>query len=363
MSRAWKNVKPALSAEVLDILENEFKFHKMTPVQAVTLPLFLQHKDVCVQAQTGSGKTLAFIVPIVEILLRRTTPLNPHQVGAIVMSPTRELATQIATVARRFVNLIPTLSLLSLIGGTGTQQDEDQFTNVGGNIVIATPGRLKHTFATLQTFNCSQLEVLVLDEADRLLDLGFELTITNILRRLPKQRRTGLFSATQTQEVKQLAKAGLRNPVNVKVDVKKKSNPSASNSSSSSSSSSELSSSVPETLSNHYQIVRPERKLDHFVSYLLKHAATEKVITFFLTGAFVDYMATLLPQISALKHIKFFALHGKMQAKKRVRTYEAFVKEPVGVLLCTDLAARGLDVPDVTTILQYDAPQVYINLI
>jgi ATP-dependent RNA helicase DDX55/SPB4 len=282
----------------------------MTPVQSVTLPLFLKHKDVCVQACTGSGKTLAFLVPIIEILCRRTVPLTSQQVGAIIISPTRELAAQICSVAQRFVDHLSGISLLSLIGGTSIEEDERLFTEAGGNIVVATPGRLKHTISSLPSFNVSQLEVLVLDEADRLLDLGFEATLNFILRRLPKQRRTGLFSATQTQEVKQLAKAGLRNPVNVTVDVQRKKTTPSNLSLSASSNLTEkqsdskgiqmdssVTSACVETLENYYSIVPAERKLDYLVRFLRERAKGEKVIVFFLTGAFVDYLATVLPML------------------------------------------------------------------
>jgi ATP-dependent RNA helicase DDX55/SPB4 len=196
-------------------------------------------------------------------------------------------------------------------------------------------------------FDVRALEVLVLDEADRLLDLGFEQSINTILLRLPKQRRTGLFSATQTTRVRELARAGLRNPVQVDVKVQRKVGANGS--------SNQL---TPMTLRNSYMFVPAEQKLNHLVHFLTERH-TNKVIVFVLTCALVQYLDVVLPRLRAIKdkNITITSLHGKMANKKRVSQYEQFTQLSSGVLLCTDVAARGIDVPDVDWILQYDAPQ------
>lgn len=186
----------AIDNQILAALKHE-SFVKMTPVQQSCIPLFLAHKDVVVEAVTGSGKTLAFTVPILCKL--KTKSFKQNQVGAIVIAPTRELASQIHSVFISLIRHIPDSSLTCglFIGGTDLSTDVESFKCHGANIIIATPGRLSELLKK-QIFNCRDLEMLILDEADRLLDLGFETTLTAIMARLPKQRRTGLFSATMS---------------------------------------------------------------------------------------------------------------------------------------------------------------------
>ena len=162
----------------------------MTPVQAAAVPALLDNKDIAVEAVTGSGKTLAFLVPIVEMLLR-TPPQNKWSIGAIVISPTRELALQTYKVLDELGKEFG-ISKILLTGGTSTEADIKQFREHGCNVIIATPGRLEDTFKRVKEFATAvkSLEVLVLDEADKLLDLGFEASINEILSYLPKQRRT-----------------------------------------------------------------------------------------------------------------------------------------------------------------------------
>jgi ATP-dependent RNA helicase DDX55/SPB4 len=176
------------------------------------------------------------VVPIIEKLqaMYEETPFLPNEVKAVVITPTRyqislsshnsrELAQQIQQVFAPFLeDLGGKFSSLLLIGGTELQDDVFLFNKNGAHIVIATPGRLNHMMQTVQSFNVRKLEVLVFDEADRLLDMGFNETVHSILERFPKQRRTGLFSATQTQQVEELMKAGLRNPKKVTVTVERK---------------------------------------------------------------------------------------------------------------------------------------------
>ena len=200
-----------------------------------------------VEAITGSGKTLgidyfrinitvkiffnfivfliAFVIPILEILLK-SNHLKKHDIGALVISPTRELSLQIFSVIEIFLKKITTtLTAILFVGGNSVNEDFNRFETNGGNIVVATAGRLQDLFnrQTLKTNlkkNVKSLEILILDEADRLLDLGFRESIEDIFKYLPKQRRTGLFSATQTDEIDKLVRAGLRNPCIIQVKQK-----------------------------------------------------------------------------------------------------------------------------------------------
>ena len=317
-------------------------FVRTTPVQQATIPLLLSNKDVAVQAQTGSGKTAAFLIPAFELLLRSEEKWRPHDVGCIVIAPTRELSSQIFAVAKAMSPHIPDIIVLPLTGGSDQVEARREFQENGGNLVIATPGRLEHTLESEAKFNVKRLELLILDEADRLLDMGFQACLNSILSRLPKQRRTGLFSATMNTEVTALARAGLRNPRLVKVTVQ---------------GTHLKQQATPLTLTNDYMICPAEKKLSQLVHFLAEHR-TEKCMVYLLTCAHVDYFSALLPLLPGLEESVIMSLHGKMVQKRRSKTYEKFLSCPSGILLCTDVAARGLDIPDVDWIIQYDAPQV-----
>uniref|UniRef100_A0A8C4WJL9 ATP-dependent RNA helicase n=1 Tax=Gopherus evgoodei TaxID=1825980 RepID=A0A8C4WJL9_9SAUR len=338
----WESLPVTLSPGVLQTLR-ELGFPHMTPVQSATIPLFMNNKDVAAEAITGSGKTLAFVIPILEILLRREEKLKKMQVGAIVITPTRELAVQIDEVLSHFTKHFPQFSQILLIGGRNPVEDIEKFKEHGGNIVIATPGRLEDMFRRkadgLDLASCvKSLDVLVLDEADRLLDMGFEASLNTILDFLPKQRRTGLFSATQTQEVENLVRAGLRNPV--RIAVKEKGVAASSTQK------------TPTRLENYYMICKADEKFNQLVHFLRQHKQ-EKHLVFFSTCACVEYYGKALE--SFVKNVKIMCIHGKMK-HKRNKIFTEFRKLPSGILVCTDVMARGIDIPEVNWVLQYDPP-------
>ncbi|XP_052611412.1 ATP-dependent RNA helicase DDX55 isoform X2 [Peromyscus californicus insignis] len=303
----------------------------------------MKNKDVAAEAVTGSGKTLAFVIPIVEILLRREEKLKKSQVGAIIITPTRELAIQIDEVLSHFTKHFPQFSQILWIGGRNPGEDVERFKQHGGNIVVATPGRLEDMFRRkaegLDLASCVRsLDVLVLDEADRLLDMGFEASINTILEFLPKQRRTGLFSATQTQEVENLVRAGLRNPV--RISVKEKGVAASSTQK------------TPSRLENHYMICKADEKFNQLV-YFLRNHQQEKHLVFFSTCACVEYYGKALEAL--LKRVKILCIHGKMKYKRN-KIFLEFRKLQSGILVCTDVMARGIDIPEVNWVLQYDPP-------
>uniref|UniRef100_A0A7M4FLD1 ATP-dependent RNA helicase n=1 Tax=Crocodylus porosus TaxID=8502 RepID=A0A7M4FLD1_CROPO len=310
----WEALPAPLSAGVLRTLR-ALRFPRMTPVQSATIPLFMNNKDVAAEAVTGSGKTLAFVIPILEILLRREEKLKKMQVGAIIITPTRELAVQIDEVLSHFTKHFPQFSQILLIGGTNPVEDIEKFKEHGGNIIVATPGRLEDMFRRkadgLDLARCvKSLDVLVLDEADRLLDMGFEASINTILEFLPKQRRTGLFSATQTQEVENLVRAGLRNPV--RISVKEKGVAASSTQK------------TPTRLENYYMICRADEKFNQLVHFLRQHKQ-EKHLVFFSTCACVEYYGKALE--SMVKNAKIMCIHGKMK-HKRNKIFTEFRKLP-----------------------------------
>jgi len=346
---SFGSVLPGLSSASLCAVR-ELGFEQMTPVQAATLPLFLSNKDVCVEATTGSGKTLAFGIPLFEILLQKS--LGAHQVGAMVLAPTRELAAQIFQVLSGLAKHYQTFRCGLFVGGTAVADCVLDFETHGAHVVVGTPGRIVDMQSRCDTFaiNLRHLEVLILDEADTLLDMGFRDVINQILSFLPKQRRTGLFSATQTKEVKDLARAGMRNPVTVSVRVQKQLLQA------------QQEQATPSTLENWYAVCEYDLRPRLLASFLLQHVS-EKIIVFCATCACVDYYSNVFNQMAKSGSIipstlSVVGMHGKMVPKKRSGVYRKFVTlETGGVLFCTDVAARGIDIPDVEWIVQLAAPK------
>ncbi|GAB9465756.1 Dead/deah box RNA helicase [Globisporangium polare] len=347
----FREFKPPLCEEILEEVDS-MGFTFMTPVQAATLPLFLGNKDVCVDACTGSGKTLAFVLPIVQILRTKMadgTLKAPRdditKLVSLVISPTRELARQIFECACTFfAKALPKVKVLLFVGGTSVDEDLKLIRSGAGkcSVVIGTPGRTEDLLNRCigSTVETRDFEILILDEADTLLDMGFEVSINKILGHLPKQRRTGLFSATQTQEVKALARAGLRNPATISVQV-------ANNTQV-----------IPTTLHNYYSLVGHEQRLSA-LHHFLKSKKQQKLIVFFSTCSAVDFFSRVLEHFYESEGESFpvIALHGKMPQKKRTSNYDGFVALKSGLLVCTDVVARGIDLPDVDWIIQYDPPQ------
>ncbi|CAH2052599.1 unnamed protein product, partial [Iphiclides podalirius] len=339
VNKDWINVTPQLSKPVLRCIGKQ-GFETMTPIQAAVIPLLLSCKDVVAEAVTGSGKTLAFVVPMLEMIMKKEkeAPLRKEFVYAVVISPTRELAIQIYKVLGLFLQEaeLSHITLALLVGGRAIEVDVESI-NKGANLVVCTPGRLEDLLSERKQLNLAgrlkELEILVLDEADRLLDLGFSTTLTTILQYLPRQRRTGLFSATQTKELQDLVRAGLRNPV--LISVKEKS-----------------SISTPIALENYYVIVEPRDKFLFLLNFI-RNRRTQKGLFFLPTCACVDYWADVLPLF--VPDMKIFAIHGKMK-QKRHKILENFREADNTILLCTDLLARGLDIPEVEWVVQWEPP-------
>ncbi|XP_057332489.1 probable ATP-dependent RNA helicase DDX55 homolog [Microplitis mediator] len=339
----WENLGVTLSNRVLKTLKL-LKFHHPTPIQAACIPILLNGKDVAAEAVTGSGKTLAFLIPLIEILQKRSDEWKATEIGGIIISPTRELATQISEVLNLFLKDIPKLKQVLLVGGTTVKEDAIKLKQ-GANIIIATPGRLEDIFSNCKDVNLGKavksLELLVLDEADRLLDLGFSATLNTILSQLPRLRRTGLFSATQTKELQQLIRAGLRNPTIVAVKEKS-------------------SVSTPISLNNYYAIVEPDHKIATLVNFIKSKGTDLKYMIFFSTCACVDYFSHVLKFMFPGKMI--FSLHGKIK-DRRNSIFEEFRNIEAGILICTDVMARGIDIPEVDWVLQYDPPSTASNFV
>ena len=387
-------VKPPLSVGTIDAVHNIFGFKAMTPVQAATIPLFLSNKDVCVEATTGSGKTLAFAIPCYEILLRRSDVLRKHEVGAMIIAPTRELATQIFSVFQQMGqgSHAQNFELVCLVGGASVMDSLRALENRGAHIVVGTPGRIMDVINRCSFLSFKAMEVLVLDEADTLLDMGFRETLNQILSVLPKQRRTGLFSATQTREVKDLARAGMRNPVTVAVKAHRAAPPcNALNPPGTGAAPAPSSQATPSTLTNLYSVAEYHTRPARLLAFLRNKGSGHKTIVFLSTCACVDFFSQAFASLTAPGNEDAFlsgplsashvvqeeneaaaaaaaesrlplgmtvvGLHGKMVPKKRQGLFNAFVSSDCAVMFCTDVAARGVDIPDVDWIVQMTAPR------
>jgi ATP-dependent RNA helicase DDX55/SPB4 len=378
-TKTFSELSPALSQATLHVLNAHFKFSCATPVQEATIPLFMSYKDVSVDACTGSGKTLAFVVPIVEKLRSLNTAVlknkkKKHHVVALILSPTRELAMQIRDVMETFCGRQDgedlsadggkdgfQASVALLVGGKDPNEDTEAIKRNGCHVIIGTPGRVDDVFTRLSGTGYldlkSSFEMLILDEADRLLDMGFQRQLDSIMMKVPRQRRTGLFSATQTDAVKNLARAGLRNPVRVAVSVSQR-NEDGTPGQTEADSQHRNSSMLPSTLEVRYAIVEQRNKIDEMMRFVLEHQ-NGKGIIYFLTCACVDYFGMAIKVLSKAYgfHNRVYSLHGRMKQGMREASLDSFAKAKAGVLLATDVAARGLDFPDIAWVLQYDPPQ------
>lgn len=346
----------------------------MTQIQAKAIPPLLAGKDVLGAAKTGSGKTLAFLIPIVEMLFRlRFKPRNGASVsswsslsydfadlascekgtGAIVISPTRELALQIFGVAREL--LAGHAQTFAIVMGGANRKAEVEKLLKGVNLLIATPGRLLDHLENTKGFNTSNLRCLVIDEADRILEIGFEEEMRKIVAKLPSggefllsplwcssqladkcpfiDRQTMLFSATQTTKVSDLARVSLRpGPLYINVEQEK-------------------TAATADNLEQGYVVCDSDKRFLLLFTFLKKNL-NKKVVVFFSSCNSVKYHAELLNYVD----IPVLDLHGKQKQTKRTQTFFEFSNASKGVLLCTDVAARGLDIPAVDWIVQFDPP-------
>eukprot|EP01084_Bolivina_argentea_P009017 16878_1 len=339
MSLEWKeimkNVHPCCTKTIQSL-----GFTKPTPVQANTIPHFTKYKDVVVEACTGSGKTLAFLIPIFHKLLSlETTTLQSYKTYGLVIAPTRELSDQIAEVAKQFLKHTNKLSLALITGGIRSHEQDLKIIRTGCNIVIGTPGRIYHCLSN-GYLNVHDLEILVFDEADRLLELGFAKQINSILSFLPKQRRTGLFSATQSNTVQELIRVGLRNPIRIELKITHKKLTTQK---------------TPKSLSNQYIEINEGNEMVYLMYLLTNFAIKQKVIIFVLTCAQVDYLRVVINKL--LPNQSIWYMHGRLDQKIRTRIYKQFLKTKTGALICTDVVARGIDIPDIDLIIQFDPPQ------
>jgi ATP-dependent RNA helicase RhlE len=328
-----------LSAGILRAVADE-GYTVPTPIQAEAIPHVLAGRDVLAAAQTGTGKTAAFVLPILELLrAKANTSYSParHPVRALILTPTRELAMQVAANVRGYGRHVPLRS--ALVYGGVPMDPQIKELMAGVEILVATPGRLLDHVGN-RTVNLGQVEILVLDEADRMLDMGFMPDIRRILDLLPRRRQNLLFSATFSDDIRRLADTLLRDPVTVEVAPRN------------------------EPIELVHQLVYPvdrDRKED-LLAHLIRKHDMEQVLVFTRTKLAASRLASILDR----RGIDATAIHSDRTQAERTRALAGFKNGDIRVLVATDVAARGLDIDALPYVVNFELPfeaQDYIHRI
>ncbi|OHT15374.1 DEAD/DEAH box helicase family protein [Tritrichomonas foetus] len=311
----------------------ELKFSKMMKIQQQAIPEILAGKDILAAAKTGSGKTLAFLVPAIDYMIKNN--IKPENgITTLVIAPTRELAVQTNGVATQLLKNTGISNCLS-IGGTQKKAEAKEIA-AGVNLLVATPGRLCDHILGTSNFSLHNVKLFVIDEADRILEIGFHTQLEEIIRNLPKERQTMLFSATLSQDISNLASISFSHgePFYIGVDD-------------------QSSSSTAAGLSQSYIICPPNKRLFLLYKFLRnKNTKGKKIMIFFSTRSSVKFHQNLFSEFE----LKTLAIHGDQSQQKRTDAFNTFREKKSGIMLCTDVAARGLDIPAVDFVIQYDPP-------
>ena len=316
-----------LSDAVLDALW-DMHFDTCTPVQEQTIPIILDHRDVISCAQTGTGKTAAYILPLLTNL--EYDGHDPNKLNAIIMAPTRELAQQIDQQMEGFGYYVP-FSSVAVYGGHdgGNFSVQANGLKKGADIVIATPGRLL-SHMNIMDIDFSGVKYFILDEADRMLDMGFFDDIMKIVSCLPKDRQTIMFSATMPADIRKLAKTIMHDPAEVKIAVSR----------------------PPETIAQQALCCYPAQKIPFVVEHL-KEKHLSKVILFAGKKQYVKELTILL----ARQGMNARAMHSDLEQKQRDEVMLDFRNGKIDVLVATDIVARGIDVDDIPLVINFDVPR------
>ncbi|WP_350457080.1 DEAD/DEAH box helicase, partial [Macellibacteroides fermentans] len=315
-----------LEDAVLDGLD-AMNFQETTPVQELTIPVILEGKDIIACAQTGTGKTAAYVLPVINELSKGTHPSNA--VNAIIMAPTRELAQQIDQQIEGFTYFIP-VSAVAIYGGTDgvAWEQQSRGLKMGADIVIATPGRLI-SHIKLGGVDLSKVSFFILDEADRMLDMGFFDDIMSIHKLLPPTCQTIMFSATMPPKIRTLAKTILKDPEEIKIAISR----------------------PPETILQSAFICYDIQKL-RILEDLFAKSRPQRVIIFSSSKLKVKELAF------AIKRMKFnvAAMHSDLEQAKREEVMKDFKNGRIDILVATDIVARGIDIDDIKLVINFDIP-------
>lgn len=400
----WKvfNESNNIDHRITKIIENELKFDKISKVQHEVIPRFSKNQDVIVKACTGSGKTLAYMVPMIQCILRYFNKKkeekrdegtyfksenkdsildelnqiedlnNNYGIVGIIIVPTRELAMQVYNLFLTFKTEFQEIECVKLIGGSKLENDLVKFSVFTPNLIIATPTRLSDIEQEIK-LSFKNLQMLVLDEADKLLELGYNKELAYLMEKFNKTRRTGVFSATINSQIECIVNTGMRNPIYIDVQIKSEklsenficSLDKPDNSLTTViedyfnklTEIKAISQEVPKQLDNYYLLF--EKQTVKFASLLhilkAKLDDNKKIMIFFATCNSVDYYNQILNKLIDSKII--FKLHSKLSQKKRTSEYSSFLKIGKGIILTTDLSSRGIDIPDLDVVIQFDPPK------
>ena len=311
-----------LAPEILEAVRDA-GYERPTPIQAEAIPLALKGRDLIGLAQTGTGKTAAFTLPILDRLIG-----GPRRTRALVLTPTRELAMQVDESVRKYANSAE-IDVAAVFGGVPLDPQEKKLRK-GVDIVVATPGRLIDHLER-QNVVFDDLEILVLDEADRMLDMGFAPQINKIVAQIPTYRQTLLFSATMPPEVEALARKYLRKPIVVQIGRR----------------------SAASSLVTHAVYPVPRERKGALLVELLRDVKSETVLVFTRTKHGADKVVRDLERVG----IKATAMHADKTQAQRTKALEQFKSGVINVLVATDIAQRGLDISGITHVINYDVPQ------
>jgi superfamily II DNA/RNA helicase len=318
-----------LAPEIQRALSDQGYVHP-TPIQAKAIPIVLQGRDVMGAAQTGTGKTASFSLPIIQLLLpHANTSMSParHAVRALVLTPTRELAIQVAENVKAYAQHTPLRS--TVVFGGMDMKPQTEILRRGVEIVIATPGRLLD-HVEQKNISLAQVQMLVMDEADRMLDMGFLPDLQRIINLLPKKRQNLMFSATFSPEIKKLASSFLTDPLTIEVARSNATN-----------------TSITQVL---YKVDEEQKR--NVVEHLIRARDLKQVLVFSNTKIGASRLARYLEQAG----IKASAIHGDKTQQERIAALDAFKNGEIDVLVATDVAARGLDITDLPCVINYDLP-------
>lgn len=316
-----------LSDDVLDALD-DMNFTTTTPIQEKAIPAILEGRDLIAVAQTGTGKTAAYLLPILSMLGEKD--YDKKNINCIIMSPTRELAQQIDQAMQGFAYYLPDVSSVAVYGGNDGiryAQEKRGFEN-GASIIIATPGRLI-SHISLGNVDLSKVSFFILDEADRMLDMGFSEDIMQIERNLPRNRQTIMFSATMPDKISQLAKTILTNPVEIKLAVSK-----------------------PADKIRQRACVCYEAQKIGILKHLFKEQQPKRVIVFAGSKIKVKDLAISLKRSG----FNVGAMHSDLEQSERDEVMFQFKSQQVDILVATDIVARGIDIDDIQLVINFDVP-------
>jgi ATP-dependent RNA helicase RhlE len=314
---------------LLKALESQ-QYTQPTPIQQQAIPAVLQHRDLLACAQTGTGKTAAFALPIIQLLHQQKEGGKlPNGIKVLILTPTRELAIQIDESFKNY-GAYSSLKHLAVYGGV-SQYHQVKHLQQGIDILIATPGRLLD-LVMQRYISLQQIKIFVLDEADRMLDMGFITDVQKIVRRLPVQRQTLFFSATMPPEIVRLSQSMLNNPVKIEITPV---------------------SSAAETVEQAVYLVEKSDKRSLLI-HLLKNNEIESALIFTQTKFGADKLCYALRK----ENIKVQAIHGNKSQAERQRALSEFKNKNIRVLVATDIAARGIDIESLSHVINFELPNV-----